>query len=66
MAEQDSKEKSITCSRCKCEYINDDEHIKHEFGFTRLGEQFKTCIACRTKRTQDHMDYYNEHKEHRQ
>ena len=66
MTEQDSKEKYIKCSRCKCKYINDDEHIKNDFGFTRLGEQFKTCMVCRTKRTQYHKDYYYAHKEQRQ
>ena len=63
MTEQYSKHKYIKCSRCKCKYINDDEQIKNEFGFTRLGEQFQTCIVCRTNRTQYHIDYYYEHKE---
>ena len=66
MTEQDSEDKYIKCSRCKCKYINDDELIKNDFGFTRLGEQLKTCIVCRTKRTQYHKDYYCEHKEQKQ
>ena len=31
------------CSACKCKYINDDEHIKKDFGFNRLEVQYKTC-----------------------
>ena len=30
--------------------LNDDEHIKEDFGFNRLNEQFKTCTKCRTKK----------------
>ena len=49
MAEQDSKDKYIKCSKCKCKYINDDNHIKADFGYNRLNERFKTCVKCRTK-----------------
>ena len=49
MTEQDSKEQYIKCSRCKCKYINDDEHIKTDFGYTRLNERNKTCTKCRDK-----------------
>ena len=49
MAEQDSKEQYIKCSRCKCKYINDDEHIKTDFGYTMLNELNKTCSRCRGK-----------------
>jgi hypothetical protein len=47
MAEQDKDTKYIICSRCKCKYINDDEHIKTDFGYTRLNEKYKTCVKCR-------------------
>ena len=40
-----------TCSRCKCKYINDNEHIKHDFGYTRLEERYKTCVKCRERNT---------------
>ena len=66
MTEQGNDKTYINCSRCKMKYHNNDDSIKEHFGFTRFGEQFKTCIVCRTKRAQYHMDYYNEHKEHRQ
>ena len=49
MTEQDSKDKYIKCSRCKCKYINDDNHIKTDFGYNRLNEMFKTCVNCRNK-----------------
>ena len=49
MAEQSGEDKFIRCSKCKCKYINDYEHIKKDFGYTRLEEQYKTCIKCRNK-----------------
>ena len=45
-----SNDKYINCSRCKCKYINDDEHIKLDFGYNRLNVRFKTCNTCRDKR----------------
>ena len=50
MTEQHGKDKYIKCSKCKCKYINDDEHIKADFGYNRLNERFKTCTKCRTKK----------------
>ena len=50
MSEQTGEDKHIKCSKCKCKYINDDEHIKADFGFNRLNERFKTCTKCRTKK----------------
>ena len=47
MTEDDSKEQYIKCSRCKCKYINDDEHIKVDLGYTRLGVRYKNCVKCR-------------------
>ena len=49
MTEQSGEDKYIKCSKCKCKYINDDKHIKNDFGFNRLNERFKTCTKCRTK-----------------
>ena len=49
MAEQNDTEKYIKCLRCKCKYLNDDEHIKTGFGHNRLNERFKTCNKCREK-----------------
>ena len=40
MTEQHGEDKYIKCSRCKCKYINDDNNIKNDFGFTRLNERF--------------------------
>ena len=68
MAEQHIKEEYIKCSRCKCKYINDDEHIKIDFGYTRLGKQFKTCNKCRDirgitnkKYIEQNLDKYKEY-----
>ena len=60
--------------RCHMKFINDDEHIKNDFGYNRLNERYKQCVRCRTKRTEyreAHRDelrekqkeYYYEHKE---
>ena len=57
MTEQDSKEKYIKCSRCKCKYHNNDDSIKEQLGYNILGERHY-------KRTQYNKDYYYvEHKE---
>ena len=49
MAEECGDDKYITCSKCKCKYINDDENIEKDFGYNRLNERYKTCVKCRTK-----------------
>ena len=49
MTEQNGCDKYIRCSVCKCKYINDDSHIKDDFGYNRLGERYKTCGKCRGK-----------------
>ena len=43
--------KMIKCSMCKCKYINDDEHVKVDFGYNRLNERFNTCVKCCDKMT---------------
>ena len=62
MTEQDSKDKYIKCSRCKMKYINDDEHIKNDFGYNRLNERHKTCAKCRCKQKQYYKDNENKLK----
>ena len=47
MTEQQGSDKYIKCSSCKCKYVNDDDHIKNNFGYNRLNERFKTCVTCR-------------------
>ena len=53
MTEQSETEKYIKCSKCRCKYINDVEHIKTDLGYNRLNEKFKTCVKCRTNRNQN-------------
>ncbi len=58
MAEQLEPDKYVKCSKCKCKYINDDEHIKNDFGYNRLNIRYKTCTKCRTKAiTDNHGDF---------
>ena len=58
-------EQYISCTRCKCKYVNDDNHIKHDFGYNRLNVRFKTCIKCRDNKKQymeDNKDKYKQYK----
>ena len=55
--------KYIKCSRCHMKFINDDEHIKNDFGYNRLNERYKQCVRCRTFRRAKQKEYYYEHKE---
>ena len=51
MSEQNKQETCIKCKCCKCKCINDDEHIKQDFGYNRLVDKFKTCVKCRNINT---------------
>ena len=53
MSEQTKQDKYIKCKGCKCKYINDEEHIKQDFGYDRLGEKNKSCVKCRNKSKKD-------------
>ena len=47
----------IKCSKCRCKYINDDDHIKNDFGYNRLEERFKTCVKCRERGKEQNKIY---------
>ena len=53
MSDDCGEQKYIKCSKCKCKYINSSFHILKDFGFNRLGEQYKTCTTCMLIKTQD-------------
>ena len=55
MTEQSGDDKYIKCSKCKCKYHNDDNHIKADFGYNRLNERFKTCVKCRVVKKLDEL-----------
>ena len=63
MTEQQGSDKHIKCSSCKCKYINDDEHIKNDFGYSRLKERFKTRVKCRERGREQNKMYREAHKE---
>ena len=63
MTEPSEADKYIKCSKCRCKYINDDEHIKRDFGYNRLEERFKTCVKCRPKSRQYSKEYQQTHRE---
>ena len=44
--------KYIKCSRCHMKFINDDEHIKTDFGYNRLNERYKQCVKCRSQKAE--------------
>jgi hypothetical protein len=62
MTEQSEAEKYIKCSKCRCKYINDDEHIKNDFGYNRLNERFKTCVVCRARNRVNDKTYRSIHQ----
>ena len=37
MTEEDKNDRYTICSKCRSKYINDEEHINNDFGYTRLG-----------------------------
>ena len=47
MTDESKNDKYIICSGCTCKYINDEEHISNDFGYTRLEMRYKTCVRCR-------------------
>ena len=59
MTEQSEQYKYIKCKGCKCKYINDDEHIKKDFGYNRSGEKLESCVNCRSR-----TKTYKEKKKH--
>ena len=63
MAGESKNHKYIICSKCKCNYINDEEHISTDFGYTRLEEGYKTCNKCRARSKSRNKKYYDIHKE---
>ena len=63
MAEESKHDKYIICSKCKSKYINDEEHISNDFGYTRLEERYKTCVKCREKKIKPSKAYYEKHKD---
>ena len=63
MAEESNHDNYIICSKCKSKYINDEEHISNDFGYTRLEERYKTCVRCRVRGKVNGKTYYNKHIE---
>ena len=51
MEETLGEDNFIKCSKCKCKYINDAEHLKTDFGFNRLNVRYKCCTKCRERNT---------------
>ena len=46
MTENNNDDKHIKCTTCNCMYHNNDESIKDNFGFKRLGDRYKCCVKC--------------------
>ena len=65
MTEENNHDKYIVRSNCKCKYINDEEHMSTDFGYTRLEERYKTCVKCRAKKKVHRKTYYEKHKNKR-
>ena len=63
MAEEGKNDKYIICSKCRSKYINDEEHIANDFGYTRLEMRYKTCVRCRARNTINYKTYHEKHLE---
>ena len=57
MAEENKNDTHIRCSKCKSKYVNGEEHISKDFGYTRLEEIYKTCVRCRDRGKVNHTTY---------
>ena len=42
MTEEGKNDKYIICSKCRSKYINDEENINKDVGYTRLEERYKS------------------------
>ena len=63
MSEEGKNDKYIICSKCRSKYINDEEHINKDFGYTRLEERYKTCVRCRVRNKINCKTYQEKHSE---
>ena len=61
MTENNGQDTYIVCSNCKCKYINDEEHINKDFGYTRLEMRYKTCVKCRANGKVRNKRYCEKH-----
>ena len=59
MAEESKNDKYIMCRKCRSKYINDEEHISTDFGYTRFEEIYKTCVRCRVRGKVNNKTYYD-------
>ena len=63
MTEEDKNDKYTICSKCISKYINDEEPINKDFGYTRLEEIYKTCVRCRARGKISCKTYSEKHPE---
>ena len=73
MTEENKNYTTIICSKCRSKYINDEEHVNNDFGYTRLEGRYKTCVRCRATnkingktyhaKHYENTEYYETHKE---
>ena len=57
MSEQSGQYKYIKRKGCKCKYMKDEEHIKQDFVYNRLGEHLTSCVNCRNRAKQNRANY---------
>ena len=64
MTEEGKSDKYIICSDCRSKYINDEEHINTDVGYTRLEIRYKTCGKCRARKKVNNKTYHEKHPEY--
>ena len=61
MAQEENTPMYLHCSGCVKKYINDDEHVKQDFGYDRLGRRYKSCAQCH-ERYERHRESHKEER----
>ena len=49
MAEEIKDDNYIRCSKCRSKYISDEEHVREDFGYTRLEGIYNMCVRRRAR-----------------
>ena len=64
MTQNESNTVYLFCSGCSKKYINDEEHIKQDFGYNRLNIRYKSCVQCQARYAKHRESHKEERREH--
>ena len=63
MTQNMNNQEYLNCSGCGKKFINDDDHIKNDFGYDRLNVRYKSCIQCRSRYAKHRETHREERRE---